>query len=355
MRRLLIAFLIMVLCMLSVIWLGVNSLEQWALKSIEVPAETHIELRPRLTLDQLSQQLEEKKVVQSARLFQVWMRLVNGYGQFQAGTYLFVGPVSPVMIREKMTRGEIFVPNVLQVIIPEGFTLRMLNERLATKGIAQLKELNSLVRDAKFLKELGVESKSLEGYTAPATYNFTKLPTAREFYAIVVKKFFDRLPPTYVQDAKKMGLTLNQAVTFASLIEMETMLESEKPMISEVIWNRLKKGDALGIDAALIYGIPNYQGDITWAHLKDTKNPYNTRIHRGLPPTAIGAVTRSSLEAVLNPTNLGYYYYMLDADDRTKHVFTKTARDHNVQVQRFLRAQKSQSLSAPQATGNRSD
>ncbi|MCX6124457.1 MAG: endolytic transglycosylase MltG, partial [Proteobacteria bacterium] len=231
---------------------------------------------------------------------------------------------------------------------PEGFTLRLLNERIATKGVAQMPELTKLIHDNQFLRELGVNSTSLEGYTYPATYNFEKMPTAREFYAKVVGKFFENLSPDYVAQITKRGLTLNQAVTFASLIELETMQETEKPLIAEVIWRRLKKGDALGIDAAVIYGISDYQGDITWQHLKDAKNPYNTRIHRGLPPTAIGAVTKTSLDAVLNPTNLGYYYYMLDSDDRTRHVFSRTGSEHNVQVQRFLKAQKTELKRRPQ-------
>ena len=198
------------------------------------------------------------------------------------------------------------------------------------------------MRNKSFIKELGVNSSSLEGYTYPATYSFSKMPTGREFYTTVVKKFFDSLPSGFLDQVEARGLSLNDAVTFASLIELETMQEAEKPIISEVIWRRLKQGDALGIDAAIIYGISNYAGDITWNHLKDKNNPYNTRIHRGLPPTAIGAVSKTSLEAVLKPTNLGYYYYMLDADDQTKHVFSRTAAEHGEQVKRFLKSQKSE-------------
>ena len=137
-----------------------------------------------------------------------------------------------------------------------------------------------------------------------------------------------------------MGLTLDQAVTFASLIEMETMQESEKRLIAEVIWRRLKRGEPLGIDAAIIYGIPDYDGDIKWVHLRDAKNRYNTRIHKGLPPTPIGAVSRVSLEAVLEPTNFGYYYYVLDAVDHTHHTFSKTLAEHNLNVQKYLRASR---------------
>lgn len=344
MRAFLSGILVVILAAAGGGWWALGMLERWATTPHSVKGEARVELRPRMTLPQLSRSLVDATVTNDGNLFHWWIKFDGSYARFQAGTYVFTGNVSPVLIRDKMIRGEIHVPNVLQVTIPEGFTLRMLNERIATKGIGQVAELNILVRDRKFLKELGVESSSLEGYTYPATYNFEKLPTPREFYGRVVRRFFERLPADYVKLATQKGLTLNQAVTFASLIELETMQEAEKPIIAEVIWRRLKKGDTLGIDASVIYGIPNYKGDIKWEHLKDTKNVYNTRIHRGLPPTAIGAVSRSSLEAVLNPTDLGYYYYMLDADDRTRHVFSRTGAEHNIQVQKFLRAQKNENF-----------
>jgi len=164
------------------------------------------------------------------------------------------------------------------------------------------------------------------------------MPSGEDFYRKTVKTFFEHLPAGYEDNIAKLGLTLNQAVTFASLFVMETMREEEKPMIAEVIFSRLKKGEPLGIDAAIIYGIPEYDGDIKWKDLKNANNPYNTRLHRGLPPTPIGAVSRSSLEAILNPTNLGYYYYMLDSADQTRHVFSKTLREHNALVNKFLKA-----------------
>ncbi len=348
MKKVLVALLFLVLLAVCGAWYLIDDLDRWALKPHSVATETIVELRPRTSLKLLGEALQDKGVITASWKFHVWVRLTGGYEKFQAGTYQFIGEYSPSQIREKMEKGDIYVPLVLQVAIPEGFTLRMLNERLATKGVAQMKELTKLVRDQEFLKSLGVNAASLEGYTYPATYNFNKLPTARDFYTKTVKTFFEKLPPHYEEQLKQKNLTLNQAVIFASLIELETMQEEEKPMISEVIWNRLKKGEALGIDAAIIYGIPNYTGDIKWQHLKDEKNLYNTRIHRGLPPTAIGAVSRSSLEAVLNPTKFGYYYYMLDAIDRTHHVFSKTGQEHNINVQKYLRSIRNEQVKSKQ-------
>lgn len=349
MKKLLAFFLFVTFCALAGAWYVVDQVDRWSqIPHTTSTPEALVELRPRTSLKQLGQILEEKGVITDAWKFHLWVRISGGYEKFQAGTYLFSGEYTPVQIRKKMETGDIYVPLVLQVAIPEGFTLRMLNERLATKGVAQMRELNALVKDQAFLKSLGiVNAPSIEGYTYPATYNFEKMPTAKEFYARTVKKFFERLPPHYEEQLRELNLTLHQAVTFASLIELETMQENEKPMIAEVIWNRLKRGEALGIDAAIIYGIPNYAGDITWAHLKDAKNTYNTRVHKGLPPGPIGAVSRSSLEAVLKPTKFGYYYYMLDASDRTHHVFTRTAKEHNAALQKYLHSIRNEQIKKP--------
>ncbi len=140
--------------------------------------------------------------------------------------------------------------------------------------------------------------------------------------------FWRELPPSYEENCKAKGLILYQCVTFASLIELETKFDDERSMISEVIWRRLKAREPLGIDAALIYGIPNYDGDIKWVHLRDRKNKYNTRIFAGLPPSPIGSPSRDSLAAVLTPTNFGYRYYVLDIQIGERHHFSKSPSEH---------------------------
>jgi UPF0755 protein len=276
--------------------------------------------------------------VDNKNFFMALIRLRADYAKVQAGSYLFKGSVTPSDILKKMIAGDIYIPVVLQVSIPEGFTLKMLNERLAAKNVGKLVELDALVKDVKFLRSLGIKANSLEGFTYPATYNFEAMPDGREFYKKTVKTFFEKLPADYELSVAKSGLNLTQAVTFASLIELETMRDEEKSLISEVIWARLKRGEPLGIDAAIIYGIANYDGDLKWKDLRNIKNKYNTRIHRGLPPGPIGAASRSSLVAVLNPSNLGYYYYVLDSNDPTRHLFSKTLAEHNSYVRKLVKS-----------------
>jgi UPF0755 protein len=323
-------------------FLGLQYLDSWSTTKITIPGEVLVELRPGTPLKRLARQLETKELITSHFAFWLWTRLKGDFQKFQAGTYQINGDLAPQDIRTKMIQGDVYIPLILQVTIPEGFTLKMLNMRLATKNVDKLANLTTLVTSKAFIRSFGISANSLEGFTYPATYSFDKMPSGEDFYRKAVKTFFDKLPDQYEDQVKNRGLTLTQAVTFASLIELETMQEEEKPMIAEVIWSRLKKGEPLGIDAAIIYGIPDYDGDIRWKDLKDAKNLYNTRLHRGLPPSPIGAVSISSLEAVLNPTNLGYYYYMLDSADQTRHVFSKTLSEHNALVKKFLKSGASQ-------------
>jgi len=154
-----------------------------------------------------------------------------------------------------------------------------------------------------------------------------------------VKNFWQHLPKNYEAQVHAMGLSLDQAVTFASLIERETRHDDEKPLISEVIWRRLKDKTPLAIDAAVIYGVANYKGNLTWANLADAKNPYNTRIHVGLPPTPIGSPDLKALEAVLTPSNFGYYYYVLIPGEG-RHHFSRTLQEHNEHVKKLVESTK---------------
>lgn len=288
-----------------------------------------VELANTESLRSLSRELFEKEIVDSHQTFQIFVRLNGQYNKFKAGRYLFAGKVSPQSIVEKMVKGEVFVPIALQIVIPEGFNIRQVADRLVSNKVGTRDSLRRTLLDQSFIKSLKIPGTSLEGFLFPATYSFTEVPTERDFIRKAVDTFWSRLPEQYEQKVNERGLSLYQAVVFASLIEMETKFDDERSLVSEVIWSRLKRGEPLGIDAAIIYGIDRYDGNIRSRDLKNAKNPYNLRIHKGLPPTPIGSVSTRSLEAVLNPSDLGYYYYVLKADGSGRHHFTKTIQEHN--------------------------
>jgi UPF0755 protein len=313
---------------------------QWSTATVPVSSPVTVEFPRGTRLPQLATALHEQRVISSPIYFQLWVRFITrDYSRYQAGVYRFDGPVSPESIRLKLIAGDVFVPVVAQIVIPEGFTVKKVVDRLLANGIGSRATFEKLIADPTFLRDLKIPSNSLEGFLYPATYRFTdKLPTGEQAIRRMVSEFWANLPVDYEARVNERGLTLLKAVTFASLIELETMFEDEKPLVSEVIWRRLKTNQFLGIDAALIYGIQDYDGDIKWKHLRDASNPYNLRKHRGFPPTPIGSPSASSLKAVLSPAQKGYNYYVLEADGSGKHRFAKTLDEHNANVERYLKA-----------------
>jgi UPF0755 protein len=273
-------------------------------------------------------------------LFEYWVKQFDKYSKYQAGTYRFEDDISPANISKKFRKGDIYEPVVLQFTIPEGFTLKQIIERLHRHEVCSIEDCLDLSSNQEFIKELKLDAPNLEGFLYPATYRFTKSPSARHVFSKMVKTFWKRLPKNYLNRIQEKKLSLREAVTMASLIELETSQDEERALVAEVIWNRLNKGIALAIDASIIYGIEDYDGDLKWKHLKDTENPYNTRVHRGLPPGPIGSPSAKSLEAILNPSSFGYMYYVLDVDLDEKHHFSKTLKEHNKYVQKLVRKKR---------------
>lgn len=295
---------------------------------IEFPAGTH--------LRELSQQLNKEGIILHPRVFELWVRVFSDYSKFQAGTYRFENAVSPADIARIISQGKSYETFAFELTIPEGFAYHQIAEKLAGKGVGTKEENDSLLKDSDFIASLNIPSATLEGFLYPATYRFQKIPTAREVLSRAAKTFWEKLPADYEKNVGYLGLGLQEAVTMASLIEAETPNDDERPLVAEVIWNRLKAKIPIAIDAAVIYGIDDYQGDITRKHLNDPTNPYNTRLRQGLPPTPICSPSEASLKAVLTPSHEGYLYYVLDPGTDRRHHFSKTAEEHDTYVRKLV-------------------
>ena len=312
-----------------------SRLMTWNSSRITLMQPQVIEFAPGTTLRELSKQLGAKGLLTQPPVFNLWVRLFEDYSRFQAGTYRFEGEVAPSDIIAALTQGR-SPTYALEFTIPEGFSYHQIAEKLADKGVGTKEEFQSLMHDAQFIGSLNLPSQSLEGFVYPATYRFSKMPSAREALSKAVKTFWEKLPRDYEQEVRNRGLSLVEAVTFASLVESETPHDEEKPLVAEVIWNRLHSNMPLGIDAAIIYGIEDYQGDLKKKHLLDATNRYNTRIHLGLPPTPISSPSLVSLQAVLTPSQAGNMFYVLDRSTERYHHFSKTIEEHNLYVKKLV-------------------
>ncbi len=313
----------------------------WPLQATSLAQTTKFKLEKGVSLKNLSSQLETAGLIDNQHLFYYYVRMFSDYSKFQAGNYQFKNQISNTDIIKKMIAGDTFQEVLFEINFPEGQSIRRSFSKLKNLNLVQNKEqLELALKDKNMLKDYKIPSTSLEGYIYPATYRFYKPSTIQDVIKTGVDEFFKRTKNKYQNQLKKSGLSMNEWVVFASLIEAETQIKNEYPKVAEVIWNRLKKKDFLGIDAALIYGIKDYQGDIKWSHLKDKKNLYNSRVHKGLPPTAIASPSLDALEAVFNPSNQGYYFYVTKTDQSKEHHFSKTLKEHNRWVRELVKSSK---------------
>lgn len=312
-----------------------NELISWSKTTVSVKDKSLIKLSRGISLENLAQLLESQKLIDSKFKFKIWVKYFSDFRKFKAGLYLFEDKVSPKSIAENFILGKIHTPLALKFTIKEGSSVKDVCKVIEEKKIEEFSECLSYLLNKDNLKNFELKGESFEGYLYPATYFFYKKPKLLDAVSQMITNFKKNIDQSLIEKLNSKKLSLYESLIFASLIEKEVSDYSEYEKVSEVIWNRLNKNIGLGIDAALIYGIKDYNGDIKFSHLRDKSNPYNTRIHRGLPPTPICSPTRKALEAILNPTDKGYFYYVHDIEKGNLHHFSKTLKEHNKYVRKL--------------------
>ena len=250
----------------------------------------------------------------------------------RAGEYEFTGSMSPVEIIEKLVRGEI---KYYTVTFPEDITVNEVARKLATLKLINEKEFATLATDKPFLASLGIESNSIEGYLFPETYQFNRSMTTKEVIRVIVRQFWKEITPEMRKQAEKIGLTLNEWVTLASMIGKETGNKDEKTLISAVFHNRLARGMKLQSDPTAVYHLEQ-EGTpvktILRKHLT-ADTPYNTYRITGLPPGPIANPGIDSLRAALHPDRVGYLYFVSTNDG--SHYFSSSLDTHSQAVSKY--------------------
>jgi UPF0755 protein len=281
---------------------------------------------------QIAAQLKSHGLIRSRLVFEA-MRLVKG-GTLKAGEYRFDHPARMSEIYERLERGDVYTR---ALTIPEGANIFDIAQRVE---VAQLgtKEafLAAAERNVALIADLDPNAQSVEGYLFPDTYHFQRLATPDQMIAAMVKRF--RLA------AESIGLTQNfhDIVTMASLVERETPIGSERPMVASVFSNRIAKGMPLMTDPSVIYADlleGRYRGAIYHSDL-DTDSPYNTYKHLGLPPGPVSNPGIASLKAAMAPAQTQYLYFVAASTDPSGHSrFATTLEEHQQNVQAYRRAQ----------------
>ena len=309
---------------------GVSLLAYGFLATAVAPSEEQLVLiEPGTPFSQVALELEQAGVVNNARYF-VWLsRWQDQSGRIQAGEYQFSAAATPQQVLDRLIRGDV---RHYQVTFPEGLNLRETARRAATAGIAGADRFFALATDPKRAERYGIPAETLEGYLFPETYTLQSTTTAEELIAAMVNQSLEQLTPALVAAAAEQGLDRHQLVILASIIQKEAGSTEEMPLISAVFHNRLRRGIALQADPTVIYGIADFDGNLTRRHLQ-TPTPYNTYRHRGLPAGPIANPGQAALEAAARPAEVDYLYFVARGDGT--HQFSTTLAEHNRAVRRY--------------------
>lgn len=292
-----------------------------------------IYLPERSTLRTTAETLEAAHLLTSPRLFLIWARLTRQDRKIQEGEYLFTSALSPVDLLYLLTTGaSLRYP----ITVIEGMTFRQVVALLVEKELGAAEQFLCLNRDPQFLATWGLPPQGLEGYLYPATYRFSRRATPEEILGQMIARFYAALSPALYRQMAASGFSVHRIVTLASLIEKETGAVAERALVSAVFHNRLRQQMPLQCDSTVIYGVPEFDGNLTRRHLT-TPSPYNTYLLRGLPPGPIASPSLESIVAALNPAPSDYLYFVAKGDGT--HEFSVDLSAHNRAVRRFQKGQ----------------
>ena len=248
------------------------------------------------------------------------------------GEYAFPTPPSAFDAWRRLASGDVIK---YEVTVPPGANLYDVAKLLKEKRLSTAEAFLAAAASPAVLGRLEIPGESAEGYLFPDSYLLVKPVTPEEILEFMVRQFRRKIPPDVEKRAREAGLSPHQVVTIASIIEKETGVEEEKPIVSAVIRNRLALGMPLQMDPTVIYGVKRFDGTVTRKDLR-TPGPYNTYMNRGLPPGPIANPGFAALDAALNPSKVEYLFFVSKNDG--SHAFSRTLPEHNQAVEQFRRA-----------------
>ncbi len=324
---------IMLICAIILSVAGISIVSTLLLYGIQ-PAGTDntprtIWIQPGQGLPAVSQALAEAGVIQHPMRFRLYVRMRCLSKKLRAGEYALAADMTPNQIIERIVSGKVCL---YRLTVPEGSDIKQLAAIIAEAKIADGRDFIRLSRDAGLMKTYNLTALSCEGYLFPDTYLFPKGVGSQVIMETMLKRFWAVFTPEWQERARDLNLSVHQIVTLASMIEKETGDASERPIISSVFHNRLKMSMRLESDPTVIYGIEDFDGNITKRHLK-TETPYNTYLIDGLPPGPIANPGLEALKAALYPADTPFLYFVSKGD--STHQFSTNFADHQKAVNKY--------------------
>jgi UPF0755 protein len=318
---------------------GLNPLDSTSEKKV------HVTIPIGSSNSQIGDILEKKKVIKSGTIFNYYTKFKN-LADFQSGRHTFTASMSLDEVGKELQKGANSVADA-KITIPEGYSISQIASVVAKKTDFTKKQFLALMKDEEFIAKMektypdlldsSKDSKDaryhLEGYLFPATYDYYENQTLKEVVTQMVEKSSTVMSAYYDQIAAK-GLTVQQTLTLASLVEKEGVNESDRKNIAQVFYNRINADMPLQSDISILYAIDKQKETVT---IKDTQvdSPYNLYVNKGYGPGPFNNPSEAAIEAVLNPTANSYYYFV--ANIKTGDVyFAATYEEHEALVAQYV-------------------
>lgn len=328
----------------------------WAvLTPVEPAAQTFVMLRPGYSTHRIASELRNAGLIRSETAFILW-RYVHRSRSLKAGEYAFEKPANIIEIQKRLRRGDVYFHTV---VVPEGYTMFDIARAIEAAGLGPAEDFLKVAQsDTALISDIAPGARSLEGFLFPETYEFSRMMTMHDMAAAMVKQFRQVAHqislingPTLIASSQpEENLTataqpgipneVERTVIMASIVEKETAVPEERPLVASVYYNRLNKRIALDADPSIIYAellAGTYQGALHHADMSFS-SPYNTYRNTGLPPGPIGNPGRSALEAAMHPAQSDYFYFVADAAGH--HRFARTMEEHNKNVMAYRKAMR---------------
>lgn len=309
---------------------GVNA-KSGAQKVVVIPSNT--------STQKIGDILQEEGLIKNGFTFTLYAKITGKASKLKAGKYQFTYGQSVGDIMNQIAEGKIFKDS-FTLVIPEGFTVEQIAERLDTNGIVKKKDFLNEVDHGNFsydfVQAIPADPKikhRLEGYLFPDTYEVEKGATAHEIIDMLLKRHKEIWQPEWDKKIESLNLTRHKFLTLASIVEREVKVKKEQSIVAGVYLNRLKIDMPLQADATIQYVFKDQKERITYDDL-EINDPYNTYVIPGLPPGPISNPGKAAMEAMLNPQKNNYLYYVTKKDGTGEHYFAETFKQHQENIRR---------------------
>ena len=279
----------------------------------------------QVSVGYVAKQLKDAGIIKYKGLFELYCSVSHAKTKIDPGTYELSTNYDYRALVKKMQVGSGAMVTT-KVTIPEGYTMEQIFRKLEDENVCSYDDLMDAAANYSYNysfidQSMQGDAKRLEGFLFPDTYEFYQGMQASSAINKFLENFHDRITAEMLEKADERGMTMQEVVTVASMIEKEAANDDERAMIAAVIYNRIEAGMPLQIDSTIMYVLPEHKDVLT---VEDTKidSPYNTYQNKGLPPTPIANPGLASIKATLSPASTQALYYALDAESGTHKFFT---------------------------------